>query len=240
MKISVVIITFQEATYIHAVVRSVQPVADEILVVDSGSTDGTRQIAEAAGARVLLHPFTDYVSQKNWANTQAAGDYIISLDGDEVLSDEAVAFLKSWKAQGNPEVYLCFPRLNFIGEKPVAKGGWYPDYKIRGWKKDTAAWQGPVPHEKLSMQKSRQLLYVTGDILHYSYTSLDEFAARSAQYGKLKAASRKYKGNFLLGAIKYIAKWIKTGLLQGGLFQPHGWRFTAISARESWVSYKGK
>ncbi|HAC24768.1 MAG TPA: hypothetical protein DCE81_07605 [Cytophagales bacterium] len=104
-KLSAVVIAFNEERDIARCLRSLQPVADEIIVVDSYSTDRTKQICEALGTRVIEHPFRSHIDQKNFALAQARHDYVLSLDADEYLSDELLASIKKAKGHWAADAY---------------------------------------------------------------------------------------------------------------------------------------
>ena len=191
-RLSVVIITFNEEENIGKCIESVKQIADEIVVVDSFSTDKTVSIAAAAGARVIQHKFEGHIQQKNWARKQAAGDWILSLDADEALSYELLAQLVSWKNEPEDTVVGYYMnRLNFYCGKPIKTCGMYPDAKLRLWKGDTGSWQGVNPHDKFVLNAGGQSAFLKGDILHNTWpthqaflNSIDKFATISAQHLK--------------------------------------------------------
>ena len=132
---------------------SLEGIADEVLVVDSGSTDRTVALAEERGARVLNHAFEGHIEQKNWAAAQATGEWLLSLDADEALSPELAASIRAWRADASAAAVNGF-RMNrltsYCGEW-VRHGGWYPDTKLRLWKAGHAQWTGENPHDRLDM-----------------------------------------------------------------------------------------
>ena len=134
--LSAVIIAFNEEHNLPRCLDSLEGIADEVLVVDSGSTDRTVSLAEERGARVLTHAFEGHIQQKNWAADQAAGEWLLSLDADEALSPELAASIRAWRADASAASVNGF-RMNrltsYCGEW-VRHGGWYPDTKLRLWK----------------------------------------------------------------------------------------------------------
>jgi glycosyltransferase involved in cell wall biosynthesis len=171
IKISAVIITFNEERNIAQCLKSLEGVADEIVVVDSFSTDKTETICLDFGVRFIKHSFEGYIEQKQWAVIQARSDYILSLDGDEVLSEplrQSILTIKNnWKADG-----YSFSRLtNYLG-KWIKHSGWYPDVKLRLWDRRKGNWGGTNPHDKVIMQADSVLNKIEGDLLHYSYHSI--------------------------------------------------------------------
>ena len=131
IQLSVVIITFNEAGHIRQCLESVRSVADEVIVLDSYSTDDTVMLAEQAGARVYRQAFKGYGVQKNDANRLAAHTWVLSLDADEVLTPELAAEIQAFKNTVPPADAYAIPRLNNYLGKWLRHGGWYPDAKIR-------------------------------------------------------------------------------------------------------------
>lgn len=169
MKISATIITFNEATNIGDACKSLGW-ADEIVVVDSGSTDQTRQIAEACGARVITREWPGFALQKQFAVDQAAYDWIFSLDADERVSEELRASVAELGA--GPEASLAdgyrIPRRSYYQGRWIKGGGWYPDYQMRLFKKSRGAWEPRLIHESVKLDSGARVEKLSGDILHYS------------------------------------------------------------------------
>ena len=169
MKISATIITFNEATNIGDACKSLAW-ADEIVVVDSGSTDQTRQIAEACGARVITREWPGFAAQKQFAVDQTAYDWIFSLDADERVSDELRASIA--KLREKPETSLAdgyrIPRRSFYQGRWIKGGGWYPDYQMRLFRKSRGTWEPRHIHESVKFDSGARVERLSGDILHYS------------------------------------------------------------------------
>jgi len=173
--------------------------ADELLVVDGGSRDRTREIAAAAGAKVLERPFDDYSSQKNFANASAAYDWVFSLDADEALDPELAKALRSWRETPPPAGVSGFriDRRSYFLERWVRHSGWWPDRSVRLFDRRRARWEGMV-HERLTVQgKQRDL---PGHLIHCTYADPAEQARRLDRYAALWAReqqSRGRKGSYL-------------------------------------------
>lgn len=188
VKISAVIIAFNESANIARCIESVSDLVDEILVVDSFSTDNTCEIAESLGARVVQHAFEGHIQQKNWAKDQATHPWVLSLDADECLSDELHTNLKIaikngclyGKAKG-----FSFSRLNHLGDTPIRGCGWYPDAKLRLWERSCGQWQGRNPHDKFVVESMYSLSSIPGDILHYTYSDLGAVKQQAIKFGKI-------------------------------------------------------
>jgi glycosyltransferase involved in cell wall biosynthesis len=139
--LSVVLIAFNEGHHIAKCLLAAQGVADEIVVIDSGSTDDTVEVCKAYGAKVITHPWSGYSEQKNFGNNQATFDWILSLDADEVLSEALIQSILKWK--NHPQA-ASFKRLtNYCGTF-IKHGGWYPDVKVRLFNKQERYRQGDL------------------------------------------------------------------------------------------------
>ncbi|MFN9801337.1 MAG: glycosyltransferase family 2 protein, partial [Bacteroidota bacterium] len=146
--ISAAIITYNEEKNIRRCLESLQGVADEIVVVDSGSTDSTAALCSAYGVRILVHPFEGHIQQKNYALNQCTGDWILSLDADEALSPELRASVLRVKNHLTSPAYQVNRLTNYCGHW-VRYCGWYPDRKVRLVQRGKARWTGVNPHDRL-------------------------------------------------------------------------------------------
>jgi len=193
MQISAVLITRNEERRLPHALESLAGVADEILVVDSGSTDRTREIAEQKGARVMTHPWEGYSRQKNFAAAQAGFDWILSLDADEVLTPELAAELREIKERESPgsesgrdaAAGFRMPRLAFYRGRWIRHCGWYPDHKLRLYDRRRARWVGDYVHERV--QADGPVRTLRGDLHHFTCDSLDEHRRATDRYTTLAA-----------------------------------------------------
>ena len=158
---SVVIITFNEARNIKRCLESVVPVADEIIVVDSNSTDETEAICqEYPNLRFVRHDWEGYVKQKNFANSLASNNLILSIDADEALSEELTQSILKLKVQDVEGKAFSMNRLmNYCG-KWIRHSGWYPDTKIRIFDRRSVSWTGKKVHETLAIPKEMQVVHL--------------------------------------------------------------------------------
>jgi len=169
MKISATIIACNEAANIGDACKSLSW-ADEVVVVDSGSTDQTRQIAEACGARVFTRDWPGFAAQKQFAVDQTVNDWIFSLDADERVSPELQTSIA--RLQNEPEASLAdgyrIPRRSFYQGRWIKGGGWYPDWQLRLFKKTRGRWEPRHIHESVKLDSGARIEKLSGDILHYS------------------------------------------------------------------------
>lgn len=192
--LSVVIITLNEEKNIERCIRSVQGVADEILVVDSHSVDTTVAIAERLGAKIVLQHFLGHLEQKNFATGQAQYDWVLSIDADEELSDELVEEIKKVKASPSAQAFH-FNRLNNYCGHWIRHGGWYPDRKIRLYNRNAGMWKGENPHDRwtLHIEKDKPVR-LKGNLLHYSYSTISEHLKKIEKYSDIAARQKANKG----------------------------------------------
>lgn len=225
-KLSAAIIAFNEEQNIARCIRSLHKVSDDIIVVDSGSTDKTVQIANDAGARVFTRAFDNYINQKNYAADQSSYDYVISLDADEVLSEElAKSVIEALNLGLNQSGYKMSCRNWYCGQW-IYHGGWYPNRKVRMWNRREGRWGGPTPHEIVEFAAGgAQLQVLEGDILHYSYESVEEHLEKSRMYARLASTGLQSRPKTYLIAKMVFSppfKFIKNLFLRRGYAD--GWR----------------
>ncbi len=240
-KLSVVIITFNEEARITACIESVKDIADEVIVVDSNSTDRTREIATSLGAKVIEHVFNNYISQKNYAITQCSHSFVLSLDADERLDKQAIEQIKEQKDKGFPHDGYILKRITHIGEKGIMHGSWYPDKKIRLVKKELCVWKGKGVHESLEVN-STNIFTLQGNILHYSYKNVEELFEKTKKYAELAAQYLHDQHQTIspiaipIKAISRFVKhyFIKMGFMSGGL----GWQIGKQQYYEALWKYR--
>jgi glycosyltransferase involved in cell wall biosynthesis len=215
LPISAVVITRDAAKGIAATLSSVSFCAER-LVLDSGSTDATVEIARAAGARVEQQPFLGYGPQKRRAVELAAHDWILSLDADEVLDDTAVAAIARLDL-GDPSACWSLRRRTFIGRREVRHGPWGGEQVLRLFNRTTAGFTEQAVHEEARAKRPPQLL--PGSIMHYSFENTAAVLLRSIRYARLKAGVMRGKGQRASGWTmpwRGVTAFAKAYLLQGG------------------------
>ncbi|MBN2213563.1 MAG: glycosyltransferase family 2 protein [Bacteroidales bacterium] len=193
VSISVVIITLNEEKNIGRCLDSIKDIADDVVVVDSFSTDKTEEICISHGARFVKHKFEGHIQQKNYAVTQAKFPHILSLDADEVLSDELIEAIKEVKENWDGDGY-SMNRLNNYCGKWICHTGWYPDRKLRLWDSRKGEWSGLDPHDRYKMRPGAVIRNLKGDILHYSFNSISDHINQINRFSDISARAKFQKG----------------------------------------------
>lgn len=188
LPLSVVIITFNEELNIARCIESVREVADEIIVLDSYSTDRTVEIALSLGAIVHREKFRGYIGQKNFAIQLASNNYILSLDADEVLDHKLVESIRDAKQSFSHRAYRMNRCTNYCG-RFIRHGLWYPDQKIRLFDRRIAQWGGLNPHDKIRLSQHFAVKQLDGDILHYSFHTPDDLVWQNNRLSSIAASS---------------------------------------------------
>lgn len=194
VSLSAVVITFNEERCIERCIRSLIPVADEILVLDSHSTDKTEDLCKNLGVRFIQHAFDGYIEQKNRVWSMANGTHVISLDADETLSEQLIASIKAEKQKGFPHQAYDMNRMTSIGNQWIRHGSWYPDTKLRLAKKEVAKWGGINPHDQLIAEKKIKTFHLKGDILHYSFADIQAFKTQGDRFTTIAAQALYHSG----------------------------------------------
>ena len=223
VKISAVIITFNEEKNIGQCLDSLVGLADEIIVVDSFSTDGTEDICLGRGVFFMCNRFTGHVEQKNYAMGKAKYDHILSLDADEVLSNELKESIGRVKSNWQYNAYSFNRLTNYCG-KWIRHCGWYPDKKIRLWDRQRGRWGGTNPHDRVIMADGTKIFHLSGDLFHYSYASIKDHVAQMNSFSEIAAKEAFHTGRkasllidiLLNPPLTFLKKYfIKLGILDG-------------------------
>lgn len=240
-KLSVAIITKNEEKNIGRCIDSVKDIADEIVVVDSFSTDRTREICLQKGAVFSTNPFAGHIQQKNYAFSRCSHDFVLSLDADEALSDELQLSIMHEKEKGFSPAYAMNRRTNYAGQW-IRFGGWYPDTKVRLVKRALCQWAGTNPHDKITFTTAVKPIHLKGDIMHYSIDSVahhrqivDNFSTIAAralfEKGKRPSPLKKY----VSAVFRFFQSFVfSLGFLEGS----NGWYIAWHSARSRYLKYR--
>jgi glycosyltransferase involved in cell wall biosynthesis len=242
LKISVVIITFNEERNIERCLDSVKDVADEIVVLDSYSTDRTPEICQRAGVKFYQHAFDGHIQQKNRAITYAAYPHVLSLDADEALDDTLKTSVLAVKKDFSRKGYYMNRLTNYCGHW-VRHCGWYPDRKLRLWDSREGRWTGTNPHDRYEMNEGDKVTgLLEGNMLHYSYYSVSDHYRQVDYFTTIAARAFYEKGKkapFYKLALNPVAKFIDHYLLKRGFLDGKaGFLISRISAYATWLKYR--
>jgi glycosyltransferase involved in cell wall biosynthesis len=221
VKISATIITFNEENNIAEAINSLSW-ADEIIVVDSESTDNTCLIAKDLGARVFVQKWLGFGKQKQFAVEKAAYDWVFSLDADERVSADLIEKIKAIKnlpPENLADAYK-FSRLTYYMDKPINHSGWYPDWKIRLFNKNKAFWKDMLIHESIEMSENSNIEKIPKDIIHYSIESVQHHHRMIGERYAPLSAEQMYKDGrktsvFKISTVGFFT-FLKTYFLKGG------------------------
>ncbi len=239
--LSAVIITLNEERNIGRCLESLKGVADDIVVVDSGSTDGTEDICREYGANFFFNPWEGYIEQKNHGNKLAKHPYVLSLDADEALSEDLRASILSVKEHFNADAYEMNRLTNYCG-KWIRHGGWYPDRKLRLFNRESFNWGGERIHEHMvSSKDTPRIEHLRGDLLHYSYYSISEHIAQANHFTNMTAELAVEKGR-KSGMLKILfspmVKFFRDYFLKAGFLDGYyGYIVCRISAQATFMKY---
>jgi glycosyltransferase involved in cell wall biosynthesis len=239
--LSVVIITYNEEKNIGRCLSSVAAVADEIIVVDSFSDDETVKIALAFGAIVKQSRFDGYVDQKNKAINMTSHDFVLLLDADEALSEELSNSIKKEKETFSFKSYTM-NRCSFFCGKFIKHGLWYPDRKLRLFDKRFGKCGGMNPHDRMVMDSKFPRKQLKGDLLHYTYDTMEAYMIRNEAVSSIAARSlfeagiKKPWAKIIFSPIWAFLNgyFLRMGFLEGY----HGFIIAVHTANQSFAKYQ--
>ena len=239
--LSATVLTFNEAAHIEACIESLKGVADEIVVVDSFSTDGTPELCSRLGCKVTQRRMAGYGAQRQYATSLTSHDYVLALDADEVLSPSLRQTILQLKEKGFDHRGSSFPRLNFYCGIPVKHCHWYPDIQVRLFDKRYANWNLHDVAERVIFRDNVRPKLLDGDILHYRCDTPDEYRETERKHARYMSA-RIADENTRIGSLTPMWMGIKSFLncfiTQGGILDGIAGRDICIerfhSAREAY------
>jgi len=239
--LSAVIISLNEERNIGRCIDSLLGVADEIIVVDSGSTDKTEAICKEKGASFVFNKWKGYIEQKNFANDLAGHDYILSVDSDEALSDELRNSILEAKEHFDADAYEMNRLTNYCG-KWIRHGGWYPDRKLRIFNRNKFEWGGERIHEYMVRKvENTSVAILKGDLLHYSYYNIAQHIAQANHFTDMTAALALEKGksaNMIKIVFSPMVKFMRDYIIRMGFMDGYyGYVVCRISAQATFMKY---
>lgn len=240
IKLSAVIITFNEEQNIERCLSSLADIADEIVVADSGSTDRTKEICSKYNVKFIVHPFVGHIEQKNFAVSECSFDYILSLDADEALSPELKVLINGIKNNWEKDAYYVNRLTNYCG-KWIFHCGWYPDRKLRLFRKGKGKWAGFNPHDRFTLFEGGNYGYLNADLLHYSYYSIEGHLQQVNKFTTISADSEYKSGkrsSLLLIIFKPIVRFFRDYFFHLGILDGYyGFVICRISAQATFIKY---
>ena len=186
IKLSAVIITFNEEEHLEKCLVSLKGIADEIVIIDSFSTDNTEKICKQHQVKFIQQEFLGYIEQKNFALSHAKYDYILSLDGDEALTEELKGSILKTKSDWIYDGYYCNRLNNYCGQW-IKHSDWYPDKKLRLFKKGSGEWKGINPHDTFALINGKKAGKLKGNLLHWIYRDYTEHNLKVEQFSTIAA-----------------------------------------------------
>ena len=242
MKISAAIITYNEANNIGRCLQSLKGVADEMIVLDSNSKDETVNIAKAAGAMVFNQEFLGHIAQKNKAISYTQFDYVLSLDADEALNETLIEEIVKIKNNPNPAKAYTLNRYNNYCGKWINFGAWRSDKKIRLFDKHIGKWGGKNPHDKIEIPANVDAVELKGNLLHWSYTSIEEHRNKIESYAAIAAIAYQESGkksSYFKIALSPIFRFTRDYIFKLGFLDgKYGFLIAALTAKEVYLKYK--
>lgn len=241
VKLSAIVLTFNEEAKVANCLESLTGIADEIVVVDSFSTDGTEAVCRRYNVRFVQHAYHGYSVQQNYALTVATYDHVLVLDADEWLSDELKASILAVKENWDTDGGYMVNRLNNFYGRWLRRGGDYPDAKVRLWDRRVAQWGGEDPHGLVAIDKSK-VKKLRGDLLHCSYAHIGEHIAQLNYYSQ-QSAKAKYKGGkranfffnlFISPAFRFVVNYVVRGGFREGF---HGFVYCSLASYLTLLKY---
>jgi glycosyltransferase involved in cell wall biosynthesis len=240
-EISAVIITYNEELFIEKCLASLDGIADEIIVVDSYSTDGTEDICRKFNVRFYKHKFEGFRDQKNYATGLASHRTILSLDADEALSEKLKQSIMSVKDNPQYDGYLFNRRNNFCG-KWIRFSQWYPDRQLRLFHSDQGKWGEFNLHERFILSNGASIGRLHGDLLHWAFSSLNDHETKMDKYaftGAVEYHKAGKKASFITPYIHYFWGFFRSYIINRGILDGrYGFIICSLYASSALKKYR--
>ncbi len=238
--ISAIVITFNEEKNIERCLDSLVRIADEIIVIDSYSTDNTAKLCAKYNVKFIRNSFKGYIQQKNFAVSQTTFPIVLSLDADEALSGELQESILNVRGNLKFDGYYCNRINNYCG-KWIKHTSWYPDKKLRLWDKSKGVMAGLNPHDRVELKDGSITTFLPGNIEHYPYSSVSEHILKVNRFTDIAAFSY-YSNGISSGYHKIMVypiwKFVREMILKKGIFGGYyGFIISSIMAFEVFLKY---
>jgi glycosyltransferase involved in cell wall biosynthesis len=242
MNLSVAIITHNESQNIERCINSVKAIADDIVIIDSYSTDNTAELAKELGARVILQKFLGHIEQKNFAISKAQYPFILSLDADEAIDEKLKQEIITLKNTSKiADGFIINRHNNYCGQW-INHGAWKSDLKLRLWDSRKGKWGGMNPHDKFEMDANTKITLLEGKILHWSYTSIAQHEGKVDYFSTIAAKAyhnRGKKSSLFKILFSPLFRFLRDYILKFGFLDgKYGFIIAKLTAKEVYFKYK--
>lgn len=239
--VSAVVITHNEERHIAQCIKALQQVSDDIVVVDSFSTDRTPQICRDLGVRFYQKSWSGYSNQKNFGNALALHDWVLSVDADEYVSEELATDIRQALERESGFLAYRIRFCSYLGQKRIRYGGWNPEYHVRLFDRRQIAWNTDAVHEGLTLPAAAPVGMLKGLIHHHTAESAVQFALKTERYSSLFAA-KALQGQKKVGFVKLylspVFRFVKEYIMKLGFLDGYeGWVIAKENARYTHLKY---
>ncbi|MGA7964470.1 MAG: glycosyltransferase family 2 protein [Gammaproteobacteria bacterium] len=242
LRLSVVIITLNVADRLAPCLDSVQELADEVVVCDGGSTDSTRELAEARGARVIVERnWRGFGIQRQRAQAEAQGEWVLMIDSDERLTPGLRDEIRAALDANTPDAAYTLPRLSWVFGRYIRHGGWWPDRVLRLYRREQGDYNDALVHERVELVKGVHVHDLTQPLLHHTYRDMREYLVKSADYSAAWAQQRKAAGrktSIASGLTHALSCFLRMYVVRAGFLDGRaGFLLALLSAHSTFVKY---
>ena len=240
--IAVALIVKNEAQHLKACLETVHSWVDEIVVLDSGSTDNTEAIARSFTDKFFVNTdWPGFGPQRQLAQSHIESDYVLWLDADERVTPELKSSIISAVSANQPDTIYQTARLSWVFGRYIRHCGWYPDKVLRLYPTKLTRYNDALVHEKVEVSKSMKVETLKGDLIHFTYNDMNHYLVKSAGYAKAWAEQREKKGkksSILQGILHALGCFLKMYVLKAGFLDgKQGLLLSLLSAHSTFVKY---
>ena len=241
-RLSVVIITLNAADRLESCLASLQDLADEVVILDGGSTDGTAMVAARYNARLVTSTeWPGYGIQRQRAQAEARGKWILMIDSDERLSPELREEIRQAVEKDDPGLAYTLPRLSWVFGRYIRHGGWWPDHVLRLYHRDRGRYDSALVHEHVVLEPGTNVQRLKQPLLHHTYRDLNEYLVKSAGYAAAWAQQRRESGkrtSIGAGLAHGLACFLRMYILRAGFLDGRaGFLLAVLSGHSTFVKY---